>query len=63
LKKTEMYKQISMYGYTYLKDIPKDISENQVLNTIYALLIGAGIDSDLLDQPIDEEELLRQLQK
>lgn len=47
-KKTEMYKNISMYGYTYLKDLPADLSKNQTLNTISVYLMGAGIKNDLI---------------
>lgn len=53
MKKMEMYKNISMYGYTYLKDLPNDL-DNQVVNTIYAYLIGSGIENDLLEPPKDE---------
>lgn len=43
-----MYKEISKQGYFYLKDLPNDITKKQSLNTVNTLLIGAGIDNDLL---------------
>lgn len=46
--KIEMYKNISMQGYTYLDDLPNDLSKKQTLNTMNAYLIGSGIASDLI---------------
>jgi hypothetical protein len=57
--KTDMYKDIGMYGYTYLKDQGHDITENQTLNTMYVHLMGAGIGNDLLK----EEDLEKFLDK
>lgn len=48
--KLEMYKQISNQGYTYLKDLPNDISKKRTLNTINSYLIGAGLASDLVGE-------------
>jgi hypothetical protein len=56
--KTDMYKDINMFGYTYLKDMSKDITENQTLNTLYVHLMGAGLANDLLKEDVDLEELL-----
>jgi UDP-N-acetylmuramyl pentapeptide synthase len=46
--KMEMYKNISKQGYTYLNDLPNDLSKKQTLNTVNSYLIGAGITSDLI---------------
>lgn len=46
--KFEMYKEISKQGYVYEKDLPNNISKKQSLNTVNTLLLGAGIDNDLL---------------
>jgi hypothetical protein len=56
--KTDMYKDISMFGYTYLKDMSRDITENQTLNTLYVHLMGAGLANDLLKDDVDLEALL-----
>jgi len=53
--KLELYKRISIDGYVYQKDLPNKISEKQTINTIYSYFIGAGIDTDLLDQPQTKE--------
>lgn len=61
--KTELYKQISMFGYAYMKDLPNDLSKKQTLNTVNTFFIGAGIETDLLENnsQSDGEEALRQL--
>ena len=46
--KQEMYKEISKQGYFYMKDLPNDINKKQSLYTVSTLLLGAGIDSDIL---------------
>lgn len=51
--KRDMYNQISMYGYTQLEDLERDLSGNQTLNTISVYLTGAGIENDLL---VDNED-------
>lgn len=56
--KTDMYKNINLYGYTYLKDLGHDITENQTLNTMYVYLMGAGLGNDLLKEDTNLEELL-----
>lgn len=56
--KTDMYKDINSYGYTYLKNLSRDISENQTLNTMYVYLMGAGLANDLLKEDMSAEELL-----
>jgi hypothetical protein len=57
--KTDMYKDISTFGFTYLKDMGRDITENQTLNTMYVHLMGAGLANDLLKENEDNlEELL-----
>lgn len=57
-----MYKEISKQGYVYLKDLPNDISKKQSLNTVYTLLLGAGIESDLAI-PDSTLEALKKLNK
>jgi hypothetical protein len=57
--KTDMYKDISMYGYTYLKDMGQDITENQTLNTMYVYLMGAGLGNDLLKEDGTMEEIIQ----
>ena len=47
--KLEMYKNISNDGYTYLDNLPNDISKKQTINTLNTYLLGAGIASDLID--------------
>ena len=61
--KMELYKQISMYGYCYQKDLPNDLRKKQTLNTINSYLIGAGIESDLLEDtnPINIEKILSKI--
>jgi len=49
--KLEMYKNISMQGYVYQKDLPNDINQKQTINTIDAYFIGCGLQTDLLDNP------------
>lgn len=46
--KSEMYKQISMFGYTELETLPDDLKNKRTLNTVAQYLIGSGIDNDLL---------------
>ena len=46
--KAEMYKNISMYGYTSLEDLPDDLRNKRTLNTVSQYLIGAGLENDLL---------------
>lgn len=46
--KQTMYKDISKQGYFYMKDLPNDISKKQSLNTVNTLLLGAGIDNDMM---------------
>ena len=48
--KTELYKQIGMYGYAYLKDLPDNIEKSQAINTVAIYLLGAGLNSDLLNK-------------
>ena len=48
--KTELYKQIGMYGYAYLKDLPENIEKSQAINTVAVYLMGAGLDNDLLNK-------------
>jgi len=57
--KTDMYKDISLYGYSYLKDMGQDITENQTLNTMYVYLMGAGLGNDLLKEEGTPEEILQ----
>jgi hypothetical protein len=57
--KTDMYKDINMYGYSYLKDMGQDITENQTLNTLYVFLMGAGLGNDLLKEDGTIEEILQ----
>ena len=63
--KTELYKQISNFGYAYQKDLPNDLSKKQTLNTIDVFFIGAGIETDLLEDNVNDkgEEDLKNLQK
>jgi len=53
--KTSMYKDISLYGYTYQSDMDYDIRSNQTLNTVYTYLIAAGLQNDLLELPEDRQ--------
>ena len=46
--KADLYKQISMYGYAYMKDLSNNLDEKRTLNTTEAFLIGSGIETDLL---------------
>ncbi|WRM43401.1 hypothetical protein [Staphylococcus phage LY01] len=46
--KQELNKNISMYGYSRLEDLPDDLSDKTTLNTTFYYLLGAGIESDLL---------------
>ena len=57
--KNEMFKQISMYGYVRQRDLPDDLDKKQTLLTTYSFLLGAGIDSDLMedDRPISNIDL------
>jgi hypothetical protein len=57
--KTDMYKDINLYGYSYLKDMGQDITENQTLNTLYVYLMGAGLGNDLLKEDGSMEEILQ----
>lgn len=56
--KQELNKNISMYGYSRLNDLPDDIFDKTTLNTTFYFLMGAGIESDLLaeNRPDYEEE-------
>lgn len=54
--KKDLYKDISLYGYSYLKDQKKDITENQTLNSIYTYLIGSGLENDLLKEDTEEKD-------
>jgi hypothetical protein len=56
--KTDMYKDINLYGYSYLKDMGRDITENQTLNTLYVYLMGAGLENDLLKEDMSAEEII-----
>lgn len=56
--KTDMYKDINLYGYSYLKDMGRDITENQTLNTLYVYLMGAGLENDLLQEDMSPEEII-----
>lgn len=44
--KTSMYKDISTYGYTYLKDLPED-TKGEALKTTSIYFLGAGLNNDL----------------
>jgi hypothetical protein len=48
--KTELNKQISMYGYAYQKDLPENIEKSQAINTVAVYLMGAGLENDLLNK-------------
>jgi len=61
--KMEMYKNISEYGYTYLKDLPNDMSKKQSINTIYQYLVGSGLVTDLIETPNDIDNDLNNLEK
>lgn len=52
--KMDLYKNISMYGYAYMKDLSNDINEKQTINTVSAYLIGCGIKTDLLEKNTEE---------
>ncbi|UAJ17061.1 hypothetical protein UFVDC4_00134 [Staphylococcus phage vB_SauM-UFV_DC4] len=57
--KQELNKNISMYGYSRLEDLPDDLSDKTTLNTTFYYLLGAGIESDLLKDTrpdYDQEE-------
>lgn len=58
MAKQQMNKDISMYGYTKLNELPNDLSDKQTLNTLYYYLLGAGIQSDVLrdNRPDYEKE-------
>jgi len=53
--KSSMYKDISLYGYTYEDQMDYDIRSNQTLNTLYTYLTAAGIQNDLLVEPKDDK--------
>lgn len=61
--KSEMYKEISKQGYFYLKDLPNDVKKKQTLNTVNVLLMGAGINNDLLDSENNIIDNLKKLNK
>jgi DNA-directed RNA polymerase beta subunit len=44
--KTSMYRDISLYGYTYLKDLPAT-TKGQAVTTTKVYLLGAGLNNDL----------------
>lgn len=48
--KTELYKQIGMYGYAYQKDLPDNIEKSQSINTVSVYMTGAGLENDLLSK-------------
>ena len=52
--KADMYRDISLYGYCYQKDLSDNINEKQTLNTVNTLLLGAGFETDLLT-PLSQE--------
>lgn len=47
-KKRDMYRQISMDGYSALADMEEDVTQSTTLNTMNTYLLGAGIRSDLI---------------
>lgn len=47
--KQELNKNISMYGYSRLEDLPDDLTDKTTLNTTFYYLMGAGIESNLLE--------------
>jgi len=57
--KTDMYRDISLYGSSFLKDMSKDLTENQTLNTLAVYLLGAGLGNDLLKEDGTVEEILQ----
>ncbi|ALN97829.1 hypothetical protein Bp8pS_150 [Bacillus phage vB_BpuM-BpSp] len=63
VSKMDMYKNISMYGYTKLEELSRDITENQTLNTLYISLMGAGLSNDLLKEDISKEDLEKKILK
>ena len=47
--KIDMYRDISLYGYVYQKDLSNNLNEKQTLNTVNVYLTGAGFETDLLE--------------
>lgn len=56
--KTELYTQISNFGYAELDTMEGKISNKRTLNTVYQYLTAAGLDSDIL---VDPNSLINQL--
>ena len=50
ISKSDMYGKISKYGYVYLDELATATGKNQTLNTINIYLLGAGINSDLVEK-------------
>lgn len=56
--KSELYNQISNYGYAELDTMTSNLANKRTLNTVSQYLIGAGLDNDLL---VDDQRLINQL--
>jgi hypothetical protein len=56
--KTELYTQISNFGYAELETMEGKTSNKRTLNTVYQYLTAAGLDSDIL---VDSNLLINQL--
>ena len=61
-KKQDMYSKISKYGYIYLNELEGSHKDSQTLNTINTFLLGAGIESDLINSAEDTaKDTLKQM--
>ena len=56
--KTDLYTQISTYGYSELNIMEGSLRNKRTLNTVSQYLIGAGLDNDLL---VDDKRLINQI--
>lgn len=51
--KNQLYNDINMYGYARLNGLPNGVENKQALRNTALFFLGAGITSDLMEQPDD----------
>jgi len=56
--RTQLYQQISQYGYCQLENVETELKNKTTLNTIDVFLIGAGIKSDLITEGLEFNKTL-----
>lgn len=58
-EKLQMYQKIAVEGYANLNDLSSDLESNTTLSTINVFMLGAGINSNLVNEGLELPRTLK----